>query len=556
MAIENYLDIDFNTFIEKQKEILKNSDTFKDYNYEGSNISVLLELLAYQMELNTYYQNQIAKNLFIDTANLYNTVHRLANLIGYNAKGYYAAYTDLAIAIIAGYHSEGDQLYIPKYSIFKTESGLEFVNTKDYTITMPSSGSYSFSIGLKEGVHTNLEYIGGDLVDYEIYLPNRKYDHDNNQTNNENSIRLYVNDTEWTRVNNFYESYSELSNEENVYTLSYDKNQNYIVTFSPTRNYPRTVDNISIDLIETNGVDGSVGANQITVIESQYISNITTGTDIPLDNISITNSTASTNAADPETVTDIKENSRANINTQFRCVTKNDYKSFLEVRNDVNAAYAWGEKEINPDGNIQEYNQIYISVIPNEWGSSTITTSTSAWEPVAGTTVDILIPSDYSFSYRESLSEYLEPRKMFNLFENWTVPDLIYFYFEIGIKIKRNYNLNNVIRDIKNKIIYYFSTTNRSFNESIDFRAIQNFVLDMSNISTTDNFINTAGVQYFVFRDISLTGTVYDYLSSGYPQYEAEEYGSYIDNVLRPIKLGQKQFPAITENGITIYNEG
>lgn len=555
MSIENYLDIDFNTFIEKQKEILEDSDTFRDYNYEGSNLSVLLQLLAYQMELNTYYQNQIAKNVFHDTANLYNTIHRLSSLIGYNAKGYYAAYTDITITVNGGY-SEGDQLYIPKYSIFKTEDGLEFVNTKDYTITMPTSGEYSFDIGVKEGVHSNLSYTGNDLVEYEIYLPNRQYDHDNNVTNDEKSIRVYVNDEEWTRLDNFYQSFSELSDENNVYLFSYNKNKNYTVSFSPSRNYPRDIDIISIDLIETNGSEGSVGSNEITVVETDFITNITTGDDISIDNVELTNTNSSVNAADPETVDQVRDNSRTNINTQFRCVTKNDFKTYLEVRNDVYSANAWGEKEVNPLGNIQEYNNIYLSVIPNEWGSSTITTSTSGWSPVDGTTVDISIPSEYSNVYQESLSEYLEPRKGFNLFENWTLPELVYFYFEIGIEIKRNYNLNNVIRDIKNKMLYYFSEENRSFNDTIDFREIESVIKDTSYVSNSDNFSQVSGIKYFTFRDISLTGKIYEYLSDNYPQYYMEEYEAYIDNILRPIKLGHNQFPQVTEDSILVYNEG
>ena len=153
MAIENYLDIDFNTFLQKQKEILQNSDTFKDYDYEGSNISVLLELLAYQMELNTYYQNQIAKNLFMDTSNIYSTTHRLANLIGYNARGYISGYTTLTISVSAG-ADPGDQLYIPEYSIFQTEDGTEFVTTKDYTFTLESSATapYTIEVGDRKSV--------------------------------------------------------------------------------------------------------------------------------------------------------------------------------------------------------------------------------------------------------------------------------------------------------------------------------------------------------------------------------------------------------------------
>lgn len=557
MASENYLDIDFNTFIEKMKEVLQNSETFKDYNYEGSNISVLIELLAYQMELNTYYQNQIAKNLFIDTANLYSTMHRLANLLGYDASGYIAAYASLTLEVSGGF-DPGDQLYIPAYTEFTTEDGTTFVNTISYNFTVPltASGAYTMEIGVKQGTRTQLTYIGSDLVDFELYLPNRQFDHDDNLTNSQKSIRVYINDEEWTRVGNFYEDFSELENVNNVYTFKYDKNQNYILTFSPSRNYPHNVDDIEIDLVETQGIAGSAGANTITSANEAFLSNITQGSTISLDNISITNPDATRNAANPETTDEVRDNSRTNINTQFRLVTKNDFKTYLETRNDIDAAWVWGEKEINPKGDTQEYNQIYISVIPNEWLDSTITTSTSAWEPVAGKTVDIIVPESFNAIYRESISEFMEPRKGFNLFENYVVPELIYFYFDIGMVVKRNYNLTSVVNDVKDKLVYYFSNENRNFNETIDFRDIEDFVKDTGEVSQTDNFPQVAGIKYFTFRDIVVSHYVYDYETSSYPQYYYSEFDSYIDNILRPIKLGQNQFPKVNKDTIVIRNEG
>jgi hypothetical protein len=57
-----YLSIDFLSLIEKFKTELRNSDVFKDYNFEGSNIAILMELNAYVSELNTFFINKVAKN--------------------------------------------------------------------------------------------------------------------------------------------------------------------------------------------------------------------------------------------------------------------------------------------------------------------------------------------------------------------------------------------------------------------------------------------------------------------------------------------------------------
>jgi len=557
MANDNYLDIDFNTFIEKQKEILRNSDSFKDFDYEGSNISVLMELLAYQMELNTYYQNQIAKNMFLDTANLYSTAHRIANLIGYNAKGHISAYTTLSLEVSGGYNT-GDQLYIPEYSVFRTEDGLEFITTKDYTFTVPTTASsvFKFDIGVKEGQHERQTYQGGSLVDYEIYLPTRNYDHDNNSTNNEETVKVYVNDVQWTRLDNFYENVSGLSDDNNVYSFNFDKYQNYLITFSNARNVPAESDDIIVDLINTSGANGSAGSNTIIEAAAPFITNLTQDTTISLDVVSLTNQESTRGASNPENVTQIKKNGKLNINSQYRCVTKEDFKNYLESRIDVVAANIWGEKEINPKGDTQEYNKIHISVIPDTWKSSTISVATSAWDPTDDVTMDVLLPSSYSSDYKNSLKEYIEPRKIMNSFEIYELPEIIYFYLEIGLTTKRIYNFNNVARDVRNKILYYFDNTQRAFNEEVDFRKIEDFVRDTSITSENNSFSNVAGINTFTFRDIMTSIGIYDYAASRYPKYSYPNFDNYYDNVLRPIQLGLNQFPATTEDGIIINNEG
>ena len=90
----------------------------------------------------------------------------------------------------------------------------------------------------------------------------------------------------------------------------------------------------------------------------------------------------------------------------------------------------------------------------------------------------------------------------------------------------------------------------------IDFREIEEFIKDTNQISGSDNFSNVAGIKYFTFRDFVASTYVYDYGSSNYPQYYYSEFEAYIDNVIRPIKLGPGQFPQVTEDSINISSEG
>jgi hypothetical protein len=113
--IPNYLEVDYDTLKDRLSSLMQKSDTFKDYNYEGANITMLIELVSYLSELTTYYNNKIAKNIFPETADQYDTVHSISSGIqGYNPKGYVSGTLDLTITVVIGDEiSPGDQLYIP-----------------------------------------------------------------------------------------------------------------------------------------------------------------------------------------------------------------------------------------------------------------------------------------------------------------------------------------------------------------------------------------------------------------------------------------------------------
>ena len=563
----NYLEMDFSSFKEKLKDVLRGTDTFKDYDFEGANISMLLELFSYITELNTFYQNRIVDNVFIDTANLYNTVHRLANLIGYKPKGYRSAYTTLTVTVSGDY--SGEVLNIPPYSVFTTEDETEFINTIDYTFEVPLSAtdSYTFDVGVKQGQRERLRYVGRDVVDYSIILPSVPYDHDTNDTNDQQSIKLYINPgadpDPWNRVNDVFQDISGLLTENNVYSFEYNKYRNYVVNFSYARNYPNENDEVVIDVIRTLGSDGATGANQITTAPEPFI--FLNGSDqtIPLDYIQITNEGKTVGAYDPEDIQEIKRKATSNFNAQYRCVTRRDFNNYLESRQDVLSANVWGEQEISPSGvNPEIYNQIYITTIPDEWGSKTIETSAFDWNMEGEENVEIYQTIDFSTEYKERIAEFLEPRKLLNNFENYVLPELIFFGIDIGIETKRLYYFNNVVDAIKSKLNYYFNNEERKFEDIIDFREISEW-LKNPNITIPDLDLRTIrGIKKLVIRDMRLINasdqdeTIYEYNTDNYPRYTMEPLESYQNNTIRPIELGLNQFPMITKDTIRVFDEG
>jgi len=550
-----YVSLDYNTIISNIKTELSKSDIFRDYDYEGSNIAVLIELMAYIGELNTYFLNKIAKNAYIDTADQYENVHRLATFIGYDPKGYISAQTTLSITVSAATCDPGDHLIISGWHQISTDETdsdgnvIKYATTAPHVEQIPLSATfpYTFGVNVRQGIIKTYNYTGRDIINNEIILPlNVNYAYDNVLEDENESILLIVDGTPWSRVSDFYDEISGLYNESNVYKFEFDKYQRYKIVFNTSRSVPTENQEIEIKLLETLAEEGSVGIGKIISPDNNFIYNNMKDRYLLNSEFSVTNLSETTSSAEKENILTIKSNAKSALHTQFRNVTSSDYISYLEARSDVNVANVWGEKEIAPSGDISEYNKVHICVIPNEWGSGTIETTT--------TSAGYNVPTAYSSTYVNNLKDYLEPRKMLSTYEQFELPDLVYFVFDIGIRISRSYSFADVVSDVRNKLEFYFTNGEREFNETLSFMNIEEFLLDSTNVSDDDNFENIAGIRNLVIRDIDiLTHNIYDYNSSLFPRYLVDVYTG--DNNLREIKLGYNQYPIILIDGCTFTQE-
>lgn len=550
-----YVSLDYNTIISNIKTELSKSDTFRDYDYEGSNIAVLIELMAYIGELNTYFLNKIAKNVYIDTADQYENVHRLATLIGYDPKGYISAQTTLSITVSAATCDPGDHLTISGWHQISTDETDSDGNVIKYATTAPhveqipldTTFPYTFGVNVRQGIVKTYNYTGRDIINNEIILPiNVNYAYDNVLEDENESILLTVDGNPWSRVSDFYDEISGLYSESNVYKFEFDKYQRYKIVFNTSRGVPTENQEIEIKLLETLAEEGSVGIDKIILPDENFIYNNMKDRYLLNNEFSVTNLSETTSSAEKENILTIKSNAKSALHAQFRNVTSSDYISYLETRSDVDVANVWGEKEIAPSGDTSEYNKVHICVIPNEWGSGTIETVT--------TSAGYLVPTIYSSVYKNNLKDYLEPRKMLSTYEQFELPDLVYFVFDIGIRISRSYSFADVVSDVRNKLEFYFTNGEREFNETLSFMNIEEFLLDSTNVSDDDNFENIAGIRNLVIRDIDiLTHNIYDYNSSLFPRYLVDVYTG--DNNLREIKLGYNQYPIILIDGCTFTQE-
>lgn len=555
--VPDYLNIDFNTILAKFQADLADSDTFADYNFEGANISVLMELNAYVAELNSYFINKVAKNIHMETADVYECVNRISRQLGYEPRGYRSSKGTLSVQVSGV--TVGDVIRVAPFtqleSTEQTEDGetIKVANTQLYSAAV-TGALHDFTLNLRQGEVAHLTgFTGEDLVDDELILPN-DYAYDDNITDTFPSIAVYVNSEPWSRVEDFFDEIDPLYDEDNVYMFVYDRYRRCKVVFNQARNVPADTDNIEVYALESLGEDGNLGANTVVEATSTMIYNLTRSRYVETSKITIANPAAMTGGSAPDTTTEIKNFAQAGLNRQKRNVTADDYASNLEERSDVQVGTAWGEQDIAPSGSVLEYNRVHLSVIPDQWGSGTINTSTSAatttWA-LSGTTIS---PSAMSTTYQTTLSTYLEPRKHITAYEIFELPELVYFSFDFGVRLKRLYDLADVATDIKNKLAYYFRATNQNFNSIINFNDIIEYILDTTEVSSNDNYETVAGIRNLNLRDIWVNKTIYESNTAGnYPYYADVPYTQ--ENQLRRIQLGLNQFPVLLSGTVRVLEE-
>jgi len=592
--IPSYLEADFLTALTKNTALMKASETFKDYNYHGANITMILELLSYLADFSSFHTNMVAKNIYMDSASVYETVHSLAQQKGYEARGYVSPYVKATIQLVGDFDID-DQITIDPWQMFNT--GLEtdageqifYTITDEYTHTVSASGTQEFDIYMRQGVIETLEYTGEDLVDNSIIFPFHNYDH-GTYPYYIPAIKVEINDEKWQRTSDFYDLLSGLmdlqGDSDDVYMFKYDKYRRYMLQFDSSRNIPKINDDIKITLLRSLG---SFGGMQSRGLTTKTVTNTSTGiikiknftksseNFLPVNNIvSFTNEEPSIGGSDPENIEEIKIGARSNIHSQYRNITGKDYRYHLEARSDVIRGLAWGEQEVNP-GNILEYNKTYISVIPQKGlnslfalGTINTTLSTWPWTDDLGQTISAPIETAVSYvnQFKVDIIKYLEPRKMLNNYEVLVLPNIVYFRFDIGVRVRRIFSYNDVVADVRNKLIYFFDPSNRLFNEEINFMDIHNFILDLSITSETDDFKYIAGVDNLVFRDASTFTTfnigeeqeifdppiVYN-IRGKFPQYKYAPLQDHFDNKLRPILLDYNQFPMLVVDMCRFFRE-
>lgn len=381
-------EIDFEDIRTNLKSYLSTQNQFQDYDFEGSAMATLLDVLAYNTHYNAFYINMLANEMFLDTAQQRDSVVSHAKLVGYTPVSAIGASANVSITF-TGVANTTAQFTIPKNSKFQTtidDIQYTYVTPEAYTVTN-SSNTFSRAITIREGLPLTHRFTVNDANPVRYVLPNENVD--------VSSITVSVQEsasdtttTEFTRATNVTQVFSTSP----VFFVEEAYDGKYEILFGSGA-LGQNVRNGNIVIVEYLVCNGDA-TNGATTFSIDDLSGIT-------ESYSTAVISTNVNAAggrNPETVDSIKFNAPRFYQTQNRAVVDNDYQRILLAENaDLQSVVAFGGEQASPP----VYGKVYVAVKPFDEQFATATRKQQLRESILNRVplaVDpVFIDADYTY---------------------------------------------------------------------------------------------------------------------------------------------------------------
>tara|TARA_A100001015_G_scaffold320565_1_gene447406 strand:+ start:1607 stop:3475 length:1869 start_codon:yes stop_codon:yes gene_type:complete len=340
-------ELDFDTIKANLKTFLKQQDQFTDYDFEGSGMSVLLDLLAYNTHYNAVYANMLANEMFLDSADLKNSIVSHAKHVGYTPVSATSATANIKITFNA---ATASSLTVNEGTAFTTSVNnvtYQYIIRDAVTVT-PVDGVYTLTTDIREGTLATNKY----TVDTSD--ANQRYLIENNLAD-VNTLTVSVQNSSTDSTTTTYTKASDLgavTATSKVYYLEQAEDGKYEVIFGDGVLGNKLSDGniISLEYIVCNGPDSN-GA-------TTFSASSTVGGE---SNITIVTNSNSAGGSNPETVESIRFNAPRQFSAQNRAVTPEDYKTIIKtLYPNTQTISVWGGEDNDPP----VYGNVYVSLKP------------------------------------------------------------------------------------------------------------------------------------------------------------------------------------------------
>jgi hypothetical protein len=363
MALVNFTNLDFDQIKTSIKDYLRSNSNFTDYDFDGSNLSVLIDVLAYNTYISSYNANMISNEVFIDGATLRENVVSLAKTIGYVPRSRKSSRANISFFVdTTGFSTNPLTLTLKRGTI--CTSSTSFGNTS-YTfsipndITVPVVNGIAFfdSIDVYEGTFLTSNFTVNSLNP----TPPQRYILDNANIDT-SSIQVSVRNSQNSTISRKFlpsDSIFEVTSTSRVFFIQEIEDQRYELIFGDGI-FGEKLENLNYiesSYIVTNGEDGN-GISSFTFNGRITDNNgvvVTSGVSLVTTNI------ISEGGKEIESVQSIKNYAPRIYASQNRAVTSNDYEALIpKIYPETDSVSVFGGEELNPP----QYGKVFISIKP------------------------------------------------------------------------------------------------------------------------------------------------------------------------------------------------
>ena len=455
MPFTKFTNLDFDQIKTSIKDYLRANSTFTDFDFEGSNFSVLIDTLAYNTYITAFNSNMVVNESFLDSATVRENVVSLARNIGYVPRSRTAAKAQVSFNVSTTANT-------PTLTL---QTGLVCVGSVDnssYTFSIPDnissnvvSGVASFNnIEIYQGTFLTKQFVVDGSLDQRFIL--------NNSFIDTSTISVYVkgiNDSglgvEYSLVDNIL----EVNSSSRIYLLQEVQDEKYELLFGDGLIGQKLENNavITVNYIVTDGEEGN-GASSFSF--SGSIRNASNAT-IDIGSVSIITNQVSQNGSEIESIDSVKYFAPRIYSSQYRAVTSRDYEAIIKkIYPDTESVAVIGGEELDPP----EFGSVSISIKPKN-----------------GTFV-----SDFN---KQQIKNKLKQYSISGI--NQKIIDLKILYVEIDSSIYYNYAQVSTVESLKTKIVnslteYSNSVDLNSFGGRFKYSKVLQ-IIDNTDTSITSN---------------------------------------------------------------------
>ena len=375
----NKLDIsqlDFDGIKDNLKTFLAQQDEFRDYDFQGSGMNILLDVLAYNTHYLGFNANMLANEMFLDSASQRANVVSLAKQVGYTPTSAVSSKATIDVLVNNGSGSSITMVRGTKFTSTVDGTAYNFVNNADVSVA-PVDGVYKFSsLDVFEGTFLNFKYtVNTSDTEQRFIIPNDDVD--------TTTLTVKIQESSSDTTTNTYtlaQGITGLDNTSKVYFLQEVENGRFEVYFGDGVLGKAIADGniVILDYITCNR-DEPNGATTFAL----------SGNVGGFSNVTITTVENASNGDGPESITSIKYNAPRDYTSQDRAVTADDYKVLVKslYANAQSVQVYGGEDAATPD-----YGKVYISIKAKSGANLTTATKESIVQSLKSFAVASITP--------------------------------------------------------------------------------------------------------------------------------------------------------------------